>query len=205
MVSKNQFGFMPGRSTTKAIHLLRSLMKKYRERQRDLHIAFLDLEKAYDSVPHKLIWSTIIDRETPRRYLKVIKDMHEGDKTRVRTTVRNIEFFLVEVELEEGLNNRLESWNETLEDNGPHCGKTMLDMIPNEIFKAILEVETIIYKMREGRLRWFDHVKRRPQTAPGMRGETKLELVGRMARFVCGYELAPFRLSRSLVASLCPL
>nr|GEY35656.1 hypothetical protein [Tanacetum cinerariifolium] len=40
-----------GRSTTEAIHLLRNLMEKYRERQRDLHMAFLDLEKAYESVP----------------------------------------------------------------------------------------------------------------------------------------------------------
>nr|GEX00285.1 hypothetical protein [Tanacetum cinerariifolium] len=48
-VSENHFGFMPGRSTTEAIHLLRSLIEKYRERQRDLHMAFLDLEKAYDS------------------------------------------------------------------------------------------------------------------------------------------------------------
>ncbi|GJR45635.1 retrovirus-related pol polyprotein LINE-1 [Tanacetum coccineum] len=46
------------------------------------------------------------------------------------------------------------------------CGKTMLDMIPNGVFRAELEVESIIHKMREGRLRWFGHVKRRPQTAP---------------------------------------
>ncbi|GJV21441.1 hypothetical protein Tco_1370461 [Tanacetum coccineum] len=46
------------------------------------------------------------------------------------------------------------------------CGKTMLDMIPNGVYKAELEVETIINKMREGRLRWFGHVKRRPQSAP---------------------------------------
>nr|GFD04777.1 polyprotein, putative [Tanacetum cinerariifolium] len=33
------------------------------------------------------------------------------------------------------------------------CGKTMLDMIPNRVFKAELEVESIIHKMRKGRLR----------------------------------------------------
>ncbi|GJX82358.1 hypothetical protein Tco_0331839 [Tanacetum coccineum] len=44
-------------------------------------------------------------------------------------------------------------------------GKTMLDMIPNGVFRAKFEVESIIHMMREGRLRWFGHVKRRPQTA----------------------------------------
>nr|GEV53796.1 DEP domain-containing protein [Tanacetum cinerariifolium] len=52
------------------------------------------------------------------------------------------------------------------------CSKTMLDMIPNRVFRAELEVEPIIHKMREGRLRWFGHVKRRPQTAPVRRVET---------------------------------
>ncbi|GJV66215.1 hypothetical protein Tco_1477043 [Tanacetum coccineum] len=42
---------MPRTSTIEAIHLLRSLMEKYREKQRDLHMTFLDLENAYDSVP----------------------------------------------------------------------------------------------------------------------------------------------------------
>ncbi|GKC53078.1 hypothetical protein Tco_1075823, partial [Tanacetum coccineum] len=45
------------------------------------------------------------------------------------------------------------------------CGKTMLDMIPNRVYRAELEVSTIINKMKEGRLRWFEHV-RRPQSAP---------------------------------------
>nr|GEU65796.1 retrovirus-related Pol polyprotein LINE-1 [Tanacetum cinerariifolium] len=48
-VSENQLSFMPERSSVEAIHLIRSLMKKYRERQKDLHMAFLDLKKAYDS------------------------------------------------------------------------------------------------------------------------------------------------------------
>nr|GEX94717.1 protein transport protein SEC24-like CEF [Tanacetum cinerariifolium] len=51
------------------------------------------------------------------------------------------------------------------------CGKTLLDMIPNGVYRAQLEVETIINKMREGRLRWFGHVRRRPQSLPVKRVE----------------------------------
>ena len=51
------------------------------------------------------------------------------------------------------------------------CGKTMVDRIPNGVFRAELGVESIINKLREGRLRWFGHVKRRPQTAPVRRVE----------------------------------
>ncbi|GJW10248.1 ataxia telangiectasia mutated family protein [Tanacetum coccineum] len=54
------------------------------------------------------------------------------------------------------------------------CGKTMLDMIPNGVFRAELDVDSIIDKMREGRLRWYGHVKRRPQTAPVRRVEALL-------------------------------
>ena len=45
-ISKQQYGFMPGRGTTDAMFALRMLMKKYRENQRELHCVFVDLEKA---------------------------------------------------------------------------------------------------------------------------------------------------------------
>lgn len=44
-------------------------------------------------------------------------------------------------------------------------------MIPNRVFRAKLEVDNIILKMREGRLRWFRHVRRRLQSAPVRRVE----------------------------------
>lgn len=45
-ICEEQFGFMPGRSTTDAIFALRMLMEKYREGQKELHCVFVDLEKA---------------------------------------------------------------------------------------------------------------------------------------------------------------
>ena len=47
-ITENQFGFMPRRSTMEAIHILRRLIKRFRVAENDLHMVFIDLEKAYD-------------------------------------------------------------------------------------------------------------------------------------------------------------
>ena len=50
----NQFGFRPGKSTTEPIFALRMLQKKQGEKNKELHMGFVDLEKAYDLVPREL-------------------------------------------------------------------------------------------------------------------------------------------------------
>ena len=58
-ISKNQFSFMSRRSTMEVIYLLWNLMKKYRSRERDLHMVFIDLEKAYDRVLREILWKVL--------------------------------------------------------------------------------------------------------------------------------------------------
>ncbi|KAL6560155.1 hypothetical protein OROHE_006393 [Orobanche hederae] len=51
------------------------------------------------------------------------------------------------------------------------CGRTLLDKIPNGVFRIVLEVASISAKVREWRLRWFGHVRRRQASAPVRRVE----------------------------------
>ena len=51
-----QFGFVPGRGITDAIFVVRQLQEKYLAANKRLYMAFIDLEKAFDRVPWKVIW-----------------------------------------------------------------------------------------------------------------------------------------------------
>ena len=51
-----QFGFRAGQSTMDAIFIVRQIQEKYLAKKKDLWIAFIDLEKAFDQVPREVVW-----------------------------------------------------------------------------------------------------------------------------------------------------
>ena len=66
---------------------LRQVMEKHREKQRGLHIVFIDLEKAYDRVPRQEVWRCMREKGTPEKYVRLVQDMYEGAKTKVKSSV----------------------------------------------------------------------------------------------------------------------
>jgi hypothetical protein len=54
-ITENQFGFMPGRLTMKAIFLIRQLMLRYKEQKKDMHGLFIDMETANDKMPRRVM------------------------------------------------------------------------------------------------------------------------------------------------------
>ena len=51
-----QFKFMPGCGTTDAIVIVRQIQEAYIRKNRNQYFAFVDLEKAFDRVPRKVLW-----------------------------------------------------------------------------------------------------------------------------------------------------
>ena len=73
--SNEQYGFIPGKSTTDALFALRVLMEKYREGQKELLCVFVDLEKAYDKVPREEVWYCTRKSGLAEKYVRIVQDM----------------------------------------------------------------------------------------------------------------------------------
>ena len=77
-ICEQQHGFMPRKSTTNAEFVLRMLLEECREKQRELHCVFVDLEIACDKVPREEVWYCMKKVVVLEMYAKAVQDMHDG-------------------------------------------------------------------------------------------------------------------------------
>ena len=77
------FGFVPGRGTTDAIFVVRQLQEKYLAVNKRLYMAFVDLEKAFDGVPRKVIWWALRKLGVEEWIVRLVQGMYANARSRV--------------------------------------------------------------------------------------------------------------------------
>ena len=82
-INAMQFVFMPRRSTTDAIFILRQLQEKALIADITLYFAFVDLKKAFDRVPRKVVWWALRKMGVSETLVKTVQAMYHNARANV--------------------------------------------------------------------------------------------------------------------------
>ena len=131
-IDSMQFGFMAGRSTTDAIFIVRQLQEKYLAKNKELWMAFVDLEKAFDRVPMEVVWWALRYLGVDEWIVSVIKAMYEDATTKVRLNGRESNASSVRVGVHHGSVLSPLLFNVVLEN----LSREFRESMPSELFNA---------------------------------------------------------------------
>ena len=99
-----QYGFRPGRSTSDLIFVMKMIMEKNWEWGRDKFALFIDMEKAFDRVPRKLLWKIMSEPpySVPKKLIRVIKNIYSNSVSKVRKGDVETDWFNIEAGVRQG-------------------------------------------------------------------------------------------------------
>ena len=83
-VDDMQLNFMPGRRMTDALFIVKRMPKKYMEKDKKLHICLVNLEKAFDRFPKRVIQWALRKKELPEILVKAVMSLYEGSRQRLK-------------------------------------------------------------------------------------------------------------------------
>lgn len=107
-IDEMQFAFVPGRGTTDAIFIVRQLQEKYLPmkdlsgKNLTLYYAFVDLEKAFDRVPRKVLWWAMRTVGIEEWVVRLVQGMYRNARSRVMVGGSYSEEFDVTVGVHQG-------------------------------------------------------------------------------------------------------
>ena len=73
---EQQCGFRPNRGCVDAVFTIKSALRKRREHGLESWVLFLDLVKAFDRVPRKLLWDILAKFGVPNKLISLLKALH---------------------------------------------------------------------------------------------------------------------------------
>ena len=82
-LSESHCGFRKGRSCTDKIFTVRQLVEKSWEHAAKSYLPFIDLKKAYDSVPREIMWLALKKLGVPAEVIQLICSFHMGIKAKI--------------------------------------------------------------------------------------------------------------------------
>ena len=74
---EQQCGFRPNRGCVDAVFTIKSALRKRREHGLESWVLFLDLVKAFDRVPRKLLWEILTKFGVPIKLVSLLKALHK--------------------------------------------------------------------------------------------------------------------------------
>lgn len=102
ILPETQFGFRPDRGTCEAIFSVRQLQEKSREQGRQLFLCFVDLEKAFDSVPREALWLVLVKLGCTEKFVGLLRLLHDNMQCCVAVGGEQTEFFPVTCGVKQG-------------------------------------------------------------------------------------------------------
>jgi hypothetical protein len=97
-----QTGFRREKSTTDHIFIIRQVMEKFYEYNKDLHILFVDFKQAYDSIDREQLWITLRHFGIPRKLVKLVEICNQQTYCKVRFMGETSETFECKTVLRQG-------------------------------------------------------------------------------------------------------
>lgn len=99
---EEQSGFRAGRSCTDNVFCLKQIIEKKLNTNQEVHLMYVDLKKAYDSVPLKKLWEILQETNINQTLITTLKNVYTDSTSRIKSGKNLSQEFTVNKGLRQG-------------------------------------------------------------------------------------------------------